>query len=207
MPSVTQWFKLITEIQAIAQSGLAYSPNEYDKERFQRLMEISAELAADCSEQSLDFIKKVFTFETGYATPKVDVRAFIFQNNKVLLVRERADGLWSLPGGWADVNETPAQSIVREVREEANYHVEVKKLLALWDKRKHNAPCQWPHIYKCFFHCEIIERLPAEESFEITAIEFFPLEKLPPLSMPRRTEAQLFKLEQLVNNTAPTQFD
>lgn len=164
------WLKYITEIQAIAQNGLTYSTNEFDKERYLRLREIAAECMAYYSDSSLAEIKEIFSIEKGYATPKIDVRAFILQNNKLLLVKERADGLWTLPGGWAETNESAAESVIREAKEETGFDVSVIRLLALWDKQKHEHPLQWPHTYKCFFHCEIMSGKPKKISKSLKSI-------------------------------------
>lgn len=201
-----QWLKLIAEIQAISQSGLTFTENEFDVERYERLTEISAELAASCTEKDLNEINKIFSLEKGYATPKVDVRSFVLKDNKVLLVKERSDGLWTLPGGFADVTETPSQAVIRETKEESGYDVQVLKLLALWDKYKHDHPLHWPHIYKCFFHCEHISG-EAEINIEISDIDFFPMDKIPALSTPRVTEEQLIKLYKMVHSPGPTKFD
>jgi len=202
-----QWLSWISEIQAIAQSGLTYTEGPFDKERYKRLMTISAELAAQCSMvPSPDSIHAIFALEQGYATPKIDVRAFVLENNKILLVKERSDGLWTLPGGFADVNESPSEAVIREAREESGFDVSPVKMLALWDKLKHDHPLQWPHIYKCFFHCKILSG-SAKENLEISDVDFFDLTHLPPLSTPRVTEKQLNQLSMLVKEPGPTVFD
>ncbi|RUR13499.1 NUDIX hydrolase [Legionella sp. km772] len=206
MTNSINWLKWISEIQAIAQSGLTYSNNEFDKERYFRLKEIIAELAAHCSENQLSDIVNIFSLEKGYATPKIDVRSFILKENKLLLVKERSDNLWTLPGGWADVNESPSEAVIRETREETGYNVSAIKLLALWDKLKHDHPPQWPHAYKCFFYCEIISGEPTE-NLEISELCFFDLNSLPPLSTHRVTTKQLARLYDLVINPQFTQFD
>lgn len=201
-----QWLKWISEIQAIAQSGLTYTEGPFDKERYHRLMTISAELAAHCTEHPSDVINAIFSLEKGYATPKIDVRSFVLKKNKVLLVKERSDGLWTLPGGFADVTESPSEAVIRETREESGYAVSAIKLLAFWDKLKHDHPLHWPHIYKCFFHCEIVSG-EATENLEISEIDFFDMDKLPPLSTPRVTAKQLAQLNELVKHPGPTLFD
>ena len=202
-----RWLKWISEIQAIAQSGLTYTTNEYDKERYIRLREIAAELAAQCSKNQAPDVKSIFSLEKGYATPKVDVRAFILKDNKLLLVKERSDGLWTLPGGWADVNESASEAVIRETKEESGYNVTAIKLLAFWDKLKHDHPPQWPHLYKCFFHCEIISG-EATENLEISEVAFFDMNNLPSLSTPRVTVNQLIRLYELIyNKELPTAFD
>ena len=200
------WLSWISEIQAIVQSGLTYTENAFDKERYLRLRAITAEITAHCSGNQAGDIEAIFSLETGYATPKIDVRSFILKDNKILLVRERADGLWTLPGGFADVNETPSTAVIRETKEEAGYVVSVLKLLALWDKFKHEHPPHWPHIFKCFFHCEILSG-GAIENIETSEQDFFDINHLPALSTPRVTASQLTRLHDLVLHPQATQFD
>ena len=201
-----KWLQWVSEIQAIAQSGLAYCANEFDKERYIRLEEIITELAAYCSEHQLEDITNMFSLEKGYATPKIDVRSFILKDNQLLLVKERSDGLWTLPGGWADINESPSEAVVRETKEETGYDVSPIKLLALWDKLKHDHPPQWPHAYKCFFYCQIISGKP-NKNLEIAEQAFFDLNNLPLLSTHRVTKKQLNRLHELVITPQETQFD
>jgi ADP-ribose pyrophosphatase YjhB (NUDIX family) len=206
MKDKQQWLKWISEVQALAQAGLTYTDGPFDKERYLRLRDLSAEMAAQCSQQSPDEIKHYFAVQEGYATPKIDVRAFLLKDNKVLLAKERRDGLWTLPGGWADTNESPSETAVRETKEETGYNVRAIRLLALWDKQKHDHPPEWPHAYKCFFHCEMLSGTAAE-NLEIAEIDFFELNQLPPLSTPRVTASQIRRLYELVLHQSPTQCD
>ncbi|MDF1758434.1 MAG: NUDIX hydrolase [Legionellaceae bacterium] len=199
-------FKLIAELQSISQIGLTFAEIDFDKERYQRISEISLDLMAEFSDKSNDDISQIFSLEKGYPTPNIDVRSFVLKDDKVLLVKERSDDLWTLPGGYADVSETPSEAVVRETKEESGYDVHAVKLLALWDKLKHDHPLHWPHIYKCFFHCEILSGEP-KENVEISAIDFFDINKLPQLSTPRVTKRQLHRLYQLVMTPGPTVFD
>lgn len=200
------WLNYINEIQAIAQNGLYYSNNAFDKERYLRLRDIASELAAHCSGVAIDDVKKLFLLEKGYATPKIDVRAFIIKDNKILLVKERSDGLWTLPGGWAETNQSASESVIREAREETGFDVSVIRLLSLWDKRKHDHPLQWPHTYKCFFHCEITGG-EARENLEISDIDFFALHQLPALSTHRVTQKQIMYLYGHIFSSDKTLFD
>lgn len=201
-----QWLKWISEIQALSQAGLTYAKDVYDKERYTRFQEIAAELAAHCSENDLEDTKNIFSLEKGHPTPKFDVRAFCLKEDKILLVRERSDNLWTLPGGWVDVNESASEAVIRETKEEAGFDVEPIKLLALWDKFKHDHPAQWPHVYKCFFHCSILGG-EARANTEISEIDFFRVDKLPELSVHRVTKSQLQRLYQLVVEPKGTEFD
>ncbi|HDV6631548.1 TPA: NUDIX hydrolase [Legionella pneumophila] len=202
----SSWLKWVSEIQAIAQNGLTYCGNEFDRERYIRLREIAAEIAALNSQGSFQQINETFSIERGYATPKLDVRAFILKENKLLLVQEREDSLWTLPGGWVDINESPSESVIRETKEETGFDVSVIRLLALWDKQKHDHPPQWPHAYKFFFHCEIISG-EAKENFEISKIDFFEVSKLPQLSIHRVTKNQLERLYETIFSSEKTLFD
>ncbi|MBA2655904.1 MAG: NUDIX hydrolase [Tatlockia sp.] len=207
MPTnINKWLKISAEIQAIAQAGLTYTENAFDKERFIRLRAIAAELLAELSQNPLHDLTEILTLEKGYTTPKLDVRSFIIKEDKILLVKEIADGLWSLPGGWVDVNESPSESIIRETKEETGYDISVIKLLALWDKLKHDHPPQWPHVYKALFHCEIIGGEPME-NIEVSELQFFDMDNLPPLSTHRITATQINRLRELVANCQPTEFD
>ncbi|MBA2711118.1 MAG: NUDIX hydrolase [Tatlockia sp.] len=201
-----KWLKWCSEIQSIAQAGLSYCENEFDKERYLRLRVIAADVIAELSEHSTEEVNELLSLEKGYTTPKLDVRAFVIHEGKVLMVKERADGLWSLPGGWIDVNESPAESVIRETKEETGFDVSVVKLLALWDKLKHDHPPQWPHIYKTFFHCQITGG-EALENIEISDIGFFEFSNLPPLSIHRITAKQIMRLHELVLHPQATQFD
>ena len=136
----------------------------------------------------------------------LNISQFCYQDDKLLLVKERSDNLWTLPGGWADVNESPSEAVIRETKEETGYDVSAIKLLALWDKLKHDHPPQWPHAYKCFFHCDIISGEPVE-NLEISDQCFFDLNNLPSLSRHRVTESQIARLYELTINPQPTQFD
>jgi hypothetical protein len=150
------WFAWASEIQSIAQNGLTFAQSEYDKERYHQLMHIASDMMASISQIPAHEILELFVSQSGYATPKVDVRGAIFQNESVLLVKESQDHCWTLPGGWADRDYSAAFCMKKEIAEESGYEVKVQKLVALYDKWKHGHPKQWPHTYKCFFLCEII---------------------------------------------------
>jgi len=201
------WLNWAKELQAIGQSGLTYSKDKFDLQRFKRLQEISAEILAHQSFESFEKIHAILTEEKHYLTPKVDVRVAIIQENKILLVQEVSDRKWAMPGGFADVNESPSESAKKEVFEETGYEAEIIKLYALIDKQKRNYPPQLPHTYKCFFLGKIIGG-KAKTSIETTAIEFFERDKLPELSIHRvmRAEIELaFTHHQQFN--LPTTFD
>ena len=172
-----EWLKLAIEIQSLAQAGLTYTNNVYDIERYERLREISAEMLSMKTNISLEKIKDLFCNEKGYQTPKIDTRAAIFKNDKILLVHENND-TWSLPGGWCDVLESIGTNTVKEVKEETGLDVINKKLIAVQDRNKHNKPIYAYGVCKTFILCEVIggEFL---ENIETTEIKYFSLEELP----------------------------
>ncbi len=176
---------LIKEIRAIAQSGLHFTRDPFDRGRFERLIEIASLLYTEFSDADLALVERFFIPEEGYATPKVDLRACVLKDGKVLLVRERSDGLWTLPGGWADQNESPREGIVREVREETGYRIRADALYAVRDRDRHPYKPRYPvSVYKLFFLATIEGGSP-EANEEISEIGFFPPTELPPLSESR----------------------
>lgn len=187
LEKMLDWAK---RLQAIAQNGLAYSKDVYDKERFEAIRKISMEMMSEQSGVDMEQIKDLFANETGYATPKVDIRAIVFQNQKLLMVREKHDGKWSLPGGWADIGLSPKEVAVKEVKEETGFDVKALKLLGVLDKKCHPHPPSASHIYKLFIQCEIIGGQPTV-GVETDAVAFFPEHLLPPLSTPRNTKSQI----------------
>ncbi|KTD47989.1 Mutator MutT protein [Legionella quinlivanii] len=187
---------IATEIQAIAQIGLAYSKDPFDLERYQQLMRIAAELFSPLCDLNSEHLSVEFLTEIGYSCPKIDVRAFIRKDDQLLLVREAQDNKWSLPGGWADVNLSPSECVAKEVLEETGLICQVNRLLALWDTAKHDHPPHWPYIYKCIFDCSIMGG-EFSVSHEISDVRFFPLDDLPPLSRYRITVSQIEKLVDL----------
>jgi hypothetical protein len=136
IPARQIMIRVITELQAIAQTGIAYSRDPYDIGRFNRILEICAQMLSENSSHQYTEILELFSRDKGYATPKVDVRAAIFKNNKILLVKEATDNLWSLPGGWADVNLSPAENAIKEIGEETGYKAEIIKLIGIYDRNK-----------------------------------------------------------------------
>lgn len=172
-----KWLKWAIEIQAMAQSGLAYSHDVYDKERYERLREISAEMLAEQSDVPLEKVKDLFCNESGYQTPKLDTRAAIFKDGKILLTHEN-NGTWALPGGWCDVLESVRSNTVKEVKEETGLDVKAVRLIALQDRNKHNVPTYAYGICKVFVLCEIVGG-EFVENIETTEIAFFDFDDLP----------------------------
>lgn len=198
--------KWITELQAIAQTGLHYCKNIYDIERYEQLYRLTVQMAEACSELAGEDIEARFAMQSGYATPKIDVRGFVVKDDKILLVREIQDGFWTLPGGWCETTLSPSENVIKEFKEESGFDVKVIRLLALWDKLKHDHPPQWPHAYKIYFHCEITGG-EASVSSETSGVEWFAIDKLPTLSTPRVTASQLQKLYRAVKEGLPVAFD
>lgn len=184
-----QWLKLAIEIQSLAQNGLAYTNNPYDIERYTRLREISAEMLSMKTENSVKKVKDVFCNETGYQTPKLDTRAVIFKDNKILLVHEN-DGTWSLPGGWVDVLESIKSNTIKEVKEETGLDVFAKKIIAVQDRNKHNKPVYAYGVCKIFVLCELIGG-KFENNIETTEIAYFSLDELPILSEAKNNKEQI----------------
>jgi ADP-ribose pyrophosphatase YjhB (NUDIX family) len=172
-----KWLKWAIEIQGLAQSGLAYTTNVYDIERYERLREISAEIIEEKSNLNLEKVKDLFCNETGYQTPKIDTRAAIFKDNKILLVHEN-NGTWSLPGGWCDVLESVKSNTIKEVKEEAGLDVKATKIIAVQDRNKHNRPIYVYGVCKIFVMCEIIGG-EFKENIETTEMKYFALDELP----------------------------
>ncbi len=177
--------KYINSLQSLAQNGINYTKDVYDAERYRNMINILAEMLANLSNiNNEEDILKFFSSEIGYITPKIDVRGAVFKGNKLLLVKEKSDKLWSLPGGWADVNFSPAECVSKEILEEAGIKTKVIKLVAFLDKLKRGHPYQIPHTYKAFFLCERISG-KCQPGLETEDVDFFELDKLPPLSLDR----------------------
>lgn len=205
---IPKWLKWARELQAIAQNGLTYSQNQFDIERFNAIMRIASEITAEHSELGQEELLKVYLNELGYATPKVDVRGVVFRKNKILLVKEIFDGGWTLPGGWADPNESPSLAVERETFEESGFRTRAVKLLALYDRDKQGHTPTYPfHVYKAFFLCEITGGNETTSN-ETSEVKFFSEDEIPVLSSGRTSMTQLrrfFKENREQNFT--TEFD
>lgn len=186
---MNKWIAWAREIFSLSQAGLAYSQNEFDIERYKRLQEITAEMLENQSELSKESVLESFSMQAGYATPKIDVRGAVIRDNKILLIQERADGKWAMPGGWADLGNSPASVAEREVWEESGYHVKAEKVVAVLDANRIE-PMEFYHAFKIIFLCTLIGGEP-QVSHETLAVDFFDVNELPPLSLYRTNESML----------------
>lgn len=205
------WLVWARELQAIAQTGLSFAMNAYDRERYSAIRSLAARMMVTHSDADFVRVEALFAEQTGYATPKVDVRgAVIDEHERILLVREIADsGRWTMPGGWADVNQSPSESVVREVREEAGLEVAVRKLAAAYDRaRQGHTPPHPFHVYKLFFICDVIGGAPAA-GLETSEVAFFGENEIPDdLSVARVLPRQITRMfEHARHNDLPTDFD
>jgi len=205
------WLLWARELQAIAQTGLEFAKDPYDCERYIRVRALAARMMAQSAGADAAWVEELFVGQTGYATPKVDVRgAVIREDGRILLVREVADsGRWSLPGGWAEVNQSPRESVVREVLEETGFAVSVRKLAAVYDRARHpHLPPRPFHVYKLFFVCEIVGGA-AQTSRETSEVAFFAENELPSdLSIGRVLPYQITRMFEHARSSAlPTDFD
>lgn len=202
-----KWLDLAIRIQSIAQAGLQYGKDPYDKERYAELRRIAAEMVSEKTDLPVDKIYGLFCNESGYQTPKVDTRAAIFVDGKILLVHENS-GAWALPGGWCDVDQSIASNAEKEVREETGLVVTAEKLIAVQDWRKHNVTNYVYGVLKAFVLCRY-ESGQFEENIETTGTAFFRRDELPEdLAAEKCTREQIqMCFEAYENPGAPTQFD
>lgn len=198
----------IKRLKSIADIGLLYCNNEYDKERYLELKEISVGLLSKVSGHSIDMLKETFPVAKDYPTAKVDIRGLVLsEDKKILLIKESADGKWSLPGGWADVGYSPSEVIVKEFREETGLDVTPEKLLALFDKRKHPHPPQPFYVYKMVFYCAANSR-EIKKGFDVLDVQYFPVNDLPELSEDRILKSQVEMLcKKVLSSDFETYFD
>lgn len=202
------WLRWAKQLAGLAQDGLTYCDNPYDIDRYEQMRQVAAEMMATGFDLDKKSVLDLFSREEGYATPKVDVRGAVIRDDKVLLVKEKIDGGWTLPGGWADPWQGPSEAVVREVFEESGFEVRVTKLAAVYDRSKHpHLPYVPFHIYKLFFLCEITGG-QATESHETTGVGFFAQDALPELSISRILPEQIARMYEHWRNPAlPTDFD
>jgi len=196
-----KWLEWAKRLQAIAQTGLTYGKDVYDIERYEDLRRISVDILAEYTTVPRERIELAFANDPGYATPKTDIRAVAFREGRILLVREKLDGAWSLPGGWADIGLSPSEVAVKETKEESGFDVAPARLLAVLDKKFHGHPPEPYHVYKMFILCEI-EGGEAAGGTETSEVGFFGRDELPALSLERNTPAQIRTMFEFLDDPA-----
>jgi ADP-ribose pyrophosphatase YjhB (NUDIX family) len=204
---IPPWLRWAREIQSLSQTGLTYAAKDYDVQRYRRFMEIAAEIVQNHTNLDKNQLLENFLAQSGYATPKIDVRGAMIQDGKILLVQERLDKCWCMPGGWAEVGGLPSQSIIREIREESGFEVAPRKCIGVYDANRGPSPVEFYHAYKIVFLCEIIggQARPSEETL---AVDFFSFDDLPPLSRFRTNERHLGDVQaHLIEELRPAAFD
>ena len=194
----------------MAQDGLTYAADDYDQDRYRQLGQLAAELLSELSGRPAGELAVELGRDSGYATPKVDVRGVIFDDHeRVLLMRERSDGRWSVPGGWADPGDSPSSAVTREILEETGYHSVAVKLVACWDRELQGNPPPLPvHVYKLFFLCRRYGSMQPPAALETLDVGWFGFDALPPLSLGRVNDSQLDRaLAHHRDPSLPTEFD
>ena len=185
-----KWLDIAKKLQSIAQAGLEYSKDKYDLERFEEIRKISIDIMEGYTDMEREKIRNLFAGETGYQTPKIDIRAAIFHENKILMVREKLDNRWSLPGGWADIDLSLKENLVKEAMEEAGAKIIPERILAVYDRNR-NTNILFPHsVYKIFVQCKYLES-KFVENIETEETGFFSVDQLPELSETRNTASQI----------------
>jgi ADP-ribose pyrophosphatase YjhB (NUDIX family) len=204
------WLVWARELQAIAQTGLAFATSPFDRERYTAIRSIAARMMAAHSDTTVAHVERLFADQTGYATPKVDVRGAVIQDGRILLVREIEDsGRWTMPGGWADVNQSPSECVIREVREESGFEISVRKLAAVYDRaRQGHTPPHPFNVYRLFFICDIVGGV-AKAGLETSEVAFFSENEIPAdLSVARVLPHQIRRMfEHARDKDLPTDFD
>ncbi len=204
---IPKWLEIAREIQQLSQTGLAFAETKYEKERYTRLLEITAEIIEHHTQLEKEAVKKVMMKQPGYATPKIDVRAAVIKDNKILLVQERSDKRWAMPGGWADVGDIPSEVASRETKEESGYDVKPVKIIGVYDANRMGGQLEFFHAFKIVFLCELTGG-EAATSDETQDVGFFPFDELPPLSHNRTNDKHIKEIiAHLKDPSRPTYFD
>jgi ADP-ribose pyrophosphatase YjhB (NUDIX family) len=190
-------------LQALAQAGLFYSADKpFDRERYEEISDLSVQIISNLTDEPIEKIAPLFTAERdGYQTPKVDIRAVVFdEHNRILMVREKIDNGWALPGGWGDVGYTPSEVVVKEVQEETGLDVKAVRLLAVLDKKCHPHPPQAWYVYKMFILCKKTGGAILENTTEISQVAYFGKDEIPPVSIDRNTTSQIAMMFDFLEN-------
>ena len=202
-----KWLNIAREIQQLAQTGAAFAVTDYEKDRYKRLTEITAEIVEHHTILEKESVQKVLMEQPGYATPKIDVRAAVFKDGKILLVQETTDNCWAMPGGWADVGDVPSEVAIRECKEESGFDVKPIKVIGVFDANRVGGRLEFFHAFKIIFLCELIggKAVPSDETLDV---RFFDLNDLPALSLNRTNEKHLNEIKlHLINSERKTYFD
>ncbi|HEX7357371.1 MAG TPA: NUDIX hydrolase [Ignavibacteriaceae bacterium] len=201
------WLRVAREIQQLAQTGSAFAVTDYEKNRYKRLTEITAEIIEHHTDLQKESVQKILMDHPGYATPKIDVRAAVIKDNKILLVQETTDNCWAMPGGWADVGDVPSEVAIRECKEESGYDVNPIKVIGVFDANRVGGRLEFFHAFKIIFLCELIGG-EAKISDETIDVQFFDLEHLPILSLNRTNDKHINEIKlHLINPERKTFFD
>ena len=204
---VFKWLKIAREIQQLAQTGAAFAVTDYEKDRYKRLTELTAEIIEHHTDLEKESVKKVLMEHPGYATPKIDVRAAVIKDGKILLVQESTDNCWAMPGGWADVGDIPSEVAIRETKEESGFDVKPLKVIGVYDANRAGGRLEFFHAFKIIFLCELTggEATPSDETLDV---KFFEFNDLPALSLNRTNEKHLNEIKlHLLNPERKTFFD
>jgi ADP-ribose pyrophosphatase YjhB (NUDIX family) len=204
---LSKWLTIAREIQQLSQTGAAFAVTEYEKERYKRLTEITADIIEQHTTLEKESLTKVLMEQPGYATPKIDVRAAVIKDGKILLVQESTDNCWAMPGGWADVGDFPSEVAIRETKEESGFDVKPIKVIGVFDANRAGGRLEFFHAFKIIFLCELIggKATPSDETLDV---QFFDLNKLPALSLNRTNEKHLNEIKlHLINTERKTFFD
>lgn len=191
----------VKRIKAIAETGLIYAKDNFDIERYQEIQEIVYSMLSELTELPIEKLKSFYLPVNDYPTPKVDVRAILInEQDQILMVKEKSDGKWTIPGGWADVGLTPKEVILKEIEEEVGVLASVVRLLAVYDKKCHPHPPQPFYVYKMVFYCHLLDGAVFKPSFEIEEVKYFNVDKLPSLSTDRILSSQILDLYHKIKN-------
>lgn len=184
-----KWLEWAIELQSLAQAGLFYGKDPFDMERYERIRAIAAEMISYKTEIPVEKVKDLFCNEIGYQTPKLDTRAAVFQDGRILLVKEN-NGTWSLPGGWVDVQVSVMENVIKEVREEAGLEVTADLVIAVQDREKHNLPVYAYRVCKIFVLCSVVGGA-FEPNIETVESRYFGIDELPALAEEKNNEEQV----------------
>lgn len=202
-----KWLDIAREIQQLSQTGSAFAVTDYEKNRYKRLTEITAEIVEHHTDLEKESVTKVLMKHLGYATPKIDVRAAVIKDGNILLVQESTDNCWAMPGGWADIGDVPSEVASRECKEESGFDVNPIKVIGVFDANRAGGKLEFFHAFKIIFLCELVggEATPSDETLDV---RFFDFDSLPALSLNRTNEKHLNEIKlHLKNPERKTYFD